>query len=69
MFTVGGNDRQDIGFSIWSPTNRIVHFGEDRAHELEFEAVGTVRGDYRFDFDNRHSTFTEKKRAVTGCGY
>lgn len=66
-FIVGGNDQQDIGFSIWSPTNRIVHFEEDRAHELEFEVVGTIRGDYRFEFDNRHSAFTEKKLTVTVC--
>ncbi len=64
---VGGNDQQDIGFSIWSPTNRIVHFEEDRAHELEFEVVGTIRGEYRFEFDNRHSAFTEKKFTVTVC--
>ena len=66
-FTVVGNDQQDIGFSIWSPTNRIVLFEEDRAHELEFEVVGTIRGEYRFEFDNRHSSFTEKKFTVTVC--
>ena len=66
-FTVGGNDRQDLGFSIWSPTNRIVHFEEDRAHALEFEVVGTIRGEYRFEFDNRHSAFTAKKFTVTVC--
>ncbi|MCH8949512.1 MAG: emp24/gp25L/p24 family protein [Chloroflexi bacterium] len=64
---VRGNDQQDIGFSIWSPTNRIILFEEDRAHELEFEVVGTIRGDYRFEFDNRHSAFTEKKFTVTVC--
>ncbi len=66
-FTVGGNDQQDVGFSIWSPTNRIVLFEDDRAHELEFEVVGTIRGEYRFEFDNRHSSFTEKKLTVTVC--
>ena len=66
-FTVGGNDQQDLGFSIWSPTNRIVLFEADRAHELEFEVIGTIRGEYRFEFDNRHSAFTEKKFIVTVC--
>ncbi len=66
-FSVSGNDSQDIGFSIWSPTNRVVQFETDRAHELEFEVVGTVRGNYRFDFDNRHSSFTEKDVTVSLC--
>ena len=66
-FSVSGAENQDIGFSIWSPTNRAVYFDSDRAHELEFEVVGTVRGDYRFDFDNRHSSFTEKDVSVTLC--
>jgi len=66
-FSVSGGESQDIGFSIWSPTNRVVYFDADRAHELEFEVVGTIRGDYRFDFDNRHSSFTEKDVSVTLC--
>ena len=47
--------------------NWIVLLDEDRAHELEFEVAGTIRGDYRFEFDHRHSAFTEKKLTVTVC--
>lgn len=65
--TVGGDETKDIGVSIWSPTNRIVVFIPERDHELDFEVVGTVRGDYRFDFDNRHSAFTDKKLRVSLC--
>ncbi len=65
--TVGGSEAKDIGVSIWSPTNRIVVFIPERDHELEFEVVGTVRGDYKFDFDNRHSAFTDKNLTVSLC--
>lgn len=62
-----GGKGKDVGFSIWSPTNRVVLFEQDRTHELDFEVVGTIRGDYRFDFDNRHSSFTDKKVTVSLC--
>ncbi len=65
--TVGGDGAKDIGVSIWSPTNRIVVFIPDRAHELDFEVIGTIRGEYRFDFDNRHSSFTDKQLTVAVC--
>ena len=47
--------------------NCIVLLDEDRAHELEFEVAGTIRGDYRFELDSRHSAFTEKKLTITVC--
>ena len=65
--TVGGDASRDVGFSIWSPSNRVVLFEQDRTHELDFEVVGTIRGEYRFDFDNRHSSFTDKKVTVSLC--
>ena len=65
--TVEGDEGKDVGFSIWSPTNRIVLFEPDRTHEVDFEVVGTIRGEYRFDFDNRHSSFTDKKVTVFLC--
>lgn len=65
--TVSGGESQDIGFSISSPVNRVVFSETEYAHERAFEVVGTVRGDYRFDFDNRHSSFTEKDVTVTLC--
>ena len=65
--TVGGNDAYDVGFGIWSPTNRIVVIEPHRAHKIDFEVVGTIRGEYRFDFDNRHSSFTDKQVTVALC--
>ena len=65
--TVGGSEAKDIGVTIWSPTNRIVLFIPERDHELDFEVVGTIRGDYKFDFDNRHSAFTDKNLTVSLC--
>ncbi len=65
--SVGGDASRDVGFSIWSPTNRVVLFEPDRTHELDFEVVGTIRGEYRFDFDNRHSGFTDKKITISLC--
>jgi len=65
--TVGGNEDQDVGLTIESPTNRTVFFEPHRAHEIQFEIVGTIRGEYRFEFDNRHSTFSEKRVIVSVC--
>ncbi len=65
--TVGGDASKDVGLSIWSPVNRVVLFVPDRSHEMDFEVVGTIRGEYRFDFDNRHSSFTDKKVTVALC--
>ncbi len=65
--TVGGDASKDVGLSIWSPTNRVVLFVPERSHELDFEVVGTIRGEYRFDFDNRHSSFTDKKVTIALC--
>ena len=65
--SVEGDEGNDVGFSIWSPTNRAVLVEPDRTHEVEFEVVGTIRGEYRFDFDNRHSSFTDKQVTVSLC--
>ncbi len=65
--TVAGNESKDVGLSIWSPTNRMVLFEPDRTHVVDFEVAGTIRGEYRFDFDNRHSSFTDKKVTVALC--
>ena len=65
--TVGGDSSKDIGMSIWSPTNRVVLHGPERTHELDFEVVGTIRGEYRFDFDNRHSAFADKRVTMYLC--
>lgn len=67
VVSVAGDAQSDIGFGIWSPTNRVVVFNPRRAHEYEFEVPGTIRGDYRFDFDNRHSSFGGKQVSVSLC--
>lgn len=65
--TVGGDESKDVGLRIWSPVNRIVLLEPDRKHVVDFEVVGTIRGAYRFDFDNRHSSFTDKQVTVALC--
>ncbi len=64
---VDGNEDYDIALRIYSPTNRPVFFEGNRMHEIEFELAPAVRGDYTFEFDNRHSTFTEKDLIVSVC--
>ncbi len=67
VVAVQGDQAADIGVSIWSPTNRLVLVGSGRTHRQEFELVSTIRGEYRFEFDNRHSTFTPKRVTVSLC--
>ena len=67
MVAVQGDEAADIGVRIWSPTNRVVMSGPKRAHEQEFELDSTIRGDYRFEFDNRHSSFSSKELKVSLC--
>lgn len=67
VVAVEGDETSDIGFRIWSPTNRPVLTGAERTHQQEFELVSTIRGEYRFEFDNRHSTFTPKQVTVSLC--
>lgn len=64
---VGGNEDQDVGFSVWSPSNRVVVFDPARQHSTAFEIDHSVRGSYRFEFDNRHSTFADKHVTVSIC--
>ena len=66
-FAVKGGPGTDIGFSIWSPTNRVVHLEPKRIHGGEFELLSTIRGEYDFEFDNRHSTFTGKHIELELC--
>ena len=64
---VNGGDEVDIGFRVWSPSNRLVFFAPERAHRQEFELLSTIRGAYGFEFDNRHSSFTDKRVTVSLC--
>jgi hypothetical protein len=58
--TAGADASHDIGLSVWSPSNKMVWVAEYRAHVHQVELTAELRGGYRFDFDNRHSTFTAK---------
>jgi hypothetical protein len=64
---VGGDENADLGLRIWSPHNRLVFDGTRPQHEQPFSVQAGVRGDYRFEFDNRHSAFTSKDVTVTVC--
>jgi hypothetical protein len=65
--SVDGRETADIGLRVWSPNNHIVYAAQERFHTVEFTLAAEVRGDYTFEFDNRHSTFTEKRLAVSVC--
>jgi hypothetical protein len=65
--TVEGDERMDIGLTILSPSNRLVLFDPQRKHEHEFSVTSTIRGDYMFELDNRHSTFTSKHVTISVC--
>ncbi len=67
VVNVVGDEDADIGLKIFSPHNRLVLYESERQHHHEFELPPAVRGNYRFEFDNRHSTFTEKDIAVRVC--
>lgn len=67
VVAVDGGQHLDIGFRILSPNNRLVLFHSERAQRHEFEVARTIRGDYQFEFDNRHSTLTEKQLTVSIC--
>ncbi len=67
VVNVVGDENADIGLKIFSPSNRLVLYEPERQHHHEFELPPAVRGNYRFEFDNRHSTFTEKDIAVQVC--
>ena len=66
-FTVKGNVAADIGLRVLSPANRVVFFTPQRVHSEELELGPTIRGIYNFEFDNRHSVFTDKGVKVSVC--
>lgn len=67
VVAVQGDERVDIGLRILSPTNRLTLMETERKHRHEFQVVAPIRGAYTFEFDNRHSTFTEKQLTVSIC--
>lgn len=67
VVTVDGSETNDVGVSIWSPTNRPILVRRAPQHEQEFELISTIRGEYRFEFDNRHSVLNSKHVTVSLC--
>ena len=67
VVTVDGRADLDVGLRIKSPSNRLVFREVKRLHRQEFELTGTIRGEYLFEFDNRHSALTEKHIMVSVC--
>ena len=62
-----GREDLDVSLRIKSPSNRLVFRDVNRGHRQEFELTGTIRGEYVFEFDNRHSALTEKHITVSVC--
>ncbi len=67
FLAVEGEERDDIALRVWSPSNRTVLLEPTRRHRHEIELAAQVRGDYRFEFDNRHSGFTDKHIVLSAC--
>jgi hypothetical protein len=67
FFAVEGDEARDVGFRVISPQNRFVADDVERSHVRAFELDAAVRGDYRFEFDNRHSMFTAKRIGLAVC--
>lgn len=64
---VAGSADEDVGLRVYSPVNRAVYRAERRMHEGSFQFAAEVRGDYRFEIDNRHSSFAEKDVTLSVC--
>lgn len=65
--TVVGNESLDIGLRVYSPSNRLLLADPERHHAPRFDLPAEIRGEYRFEFDNRHSVFTDKEITVSVC--
>ena len=67
VVAVDGGEDLDVGLRIKSPSNRLVFTEVNREHRQEFELTGTIRGEYLFEFDNRHSAMTQKHIMLSVC--
>lgn len=65
--SVAGNEGLDIGLRVYSPSNELLLADPERDHTPRFDLPAEIRGDYRFEFDNRHSVFTDKKITLSVC--
>jgi hypothetical protein len=64
---VEGTVDKDVGLEVYTPSNRVAYRAEQRMHQGLFELAADVRGDYRFQVDNRHSAFTKKRVTLFVC--
>ena len=65
--TVDGSEAEDIGVRVWSPSNRLLLNRPVPQHSQQFQLVAPARGDYLFEFDNRHSALTAKRITIALC--
>jgi hypothetical protein len=65
--TVAGREDADIGLRVFSPSNRLVFYDTKRSPRPSFQVPALIRGDYLFEFDNRHSLLTDKQVTVAVC--
>lgn len=65
--TVEGREDADVGLRIYSPSNRLVFHDAERSPRPSFQVPALIRGDYLFEFDNRHSLLTDKQVTVAVC--
>lgn len=65
--SVAGSGDEDVGLRIYSPANRSVYRSTKRMHDGAFAFPASVRGDYRFEIDNRHSSFASKDVTLSIC--
>jgi hypothetical protein len=65
--SVAGSGDEDVGLRIYSPANRNVYRAQQRMHEGSFQFEAQVRGDYRYEIDNRHSSFAKKDVTLSVC--
>lgn len=67
VIAVAGAEDDDIGFRIRTPHNRLALNEHEPKYRQQFELRGAIRGEYLFEFDNRHSAFTEKRVTLSLC--
>lgn len=63
---VQGPAERDVIVRVYSPHNRVVLPGR-KQHDLDFSIPAVIRGDYLFQFDNRHSILTDKTIEFSYC--
>ena len=67
VVAVEGIGALDVLLNITSPNNDLIYWGRSPEHRQTFEVKDTIRGEYLFEFDNRHSALTSKTVIVSVC--